>query len=100
MTLEVPQPAPARAELRVTVGALPAGSRIVVRLESGVIVGAVAPFGPDAAAKGGVYLIPLDASAIRDGKLVVRLQLEEGDGKQVRAPTQAELPKIELVSSP
>jgi hypothetical protein len=87
-------------ELRVVVGPLPERSRVVVRLHTGEVAGTITPFGPEARAAGGTYTIPLVGPAVTAERLILRLQLEDASGRPSRAPTAAEVRRIELVPIP
>src|ERR1043166_6384894 len=88
ITLAVPGPAGSikLATLQVTVGPLPPSSRIVVRSESGEVLGAIAPFGIAAARAGGTYTLPLSAELLASGKVSIVFTFEQERGKSVRAP--------------
>ena len=81
-------------ELRVITGPLPERSRVVVRLQNGEIVGAVAPYG---AAAGGSYTLTLARSAVTEGHVILRLSVELMEGR-MRAPTSSEVLRLELAS--
>jgi hypothetical protein len=98
VTLELPR-SPAAGEaicVRITVGVLPRNARIVVRLGNGEIVGTVAPYGVRPNQKAGVYTIPIPTKAAVNGKMSLRLEVEEKSAAIARAPTQAEVEDARL----
>lgn len=64
-----------KIELQITVAALPADSRVVVRTEQGEIVGVVTPFGLRPAESTATITVP--RRALIDGRLRLRLQVQE-----------------------
>jgi hypothetical protein len=102
LTLALPR-APASDEavaLRVKVGILPRGARVVVRLPSGEIVGSVSPFGVLPGRKAGASMIPLPAKAIENGKVQLIFEVEEKGRPAARPPTKKEMEAVELVFLP
>ena len=97
-TVELVLPHPAAANqavvLLVTAGVLPRGATIDVTTPNGELMGTVSPFavhgGP-----AGTYTMAVIPSAIRDGRVTVRLSLR-GGGQPTRAPTVDEVPKLSL----
>lgn len=87
-------------EVLVTLGPIPAGSRVLVRMDSGALVGVIAPFGPRANATGGTYAVPLHPSAFQRGAVTLRLELEEADGQTVRPPLSTEVTHVTVVRTP
>jgi hypothetical protein len=95
--LTVPrQPAAGEAaSLRVAAGVLPQGSRVLVRLADGELLGTIAPFGIRPGEKAGAYTIPLPERAVRGGTVTLHLTLELPDGAS-RSPTEKEIEGAEL----
>jgi hypothetical protein len=87
-------------QLRVTVGPLPADARILVLLCSGELVGAITPFGVEA--RGGVYFLPFEHAWLDQGRATLRLRVETDTprGTTVRAPSAAEVSRVEVVTVP
>lgn len=82
--------------LHVVVGPLPAHARVIVRLENGEVAGAIAPYGRAAATSGGSYDVPIPRSAVHDGSVTLRLQVEEKRGGPTRAPTDDEVRQVSI----
>jgi hypothetical protein len=101
MTLSLPR-APAADEavrLSLKVGRLPSGARVVVRTSGGEILGAVFPYGAEAARKGGTYVLAVPAGAVKDGKVSVELAVQE-KGAPPRVPTKDEVQSVAVALSP
>jgi hypothetical protein len=98
VTLDVTPPSNSEAwlTLRVTVGPLPRGARIVVRSERGDVLGAVSPFGATEARTGGTYTVPLPPELLTKRKLLLTFVLEEEHGRKVRVPTNLEVTDVKL----
>lgn len=80
--------------VEVTTGRLPRGARLVLLTETGEILGAVAPFPPGA--RGGIpRTVPIPRSAVVDGRLRLRLQVEE-PGALPRAPRPGEIERVRV----
>lgn len=79
--------------LQIQVGALAPGA--VVRLSSseGQLFGSVAPYGPARAAQSPSYLVPLPKTAVVNGRIRVRLTVEE-PGKPSREPRADEIESV------
>ena len=100
MTLTLPRAAAAGevVHLHLIAGALPRGARIVVRLPNGQVAGTATRYGGRTDQPAGEYIIPLPPEAIRNGKVKLRIDVEE-DGTE-RAPKRGEVRKVELVYVP
>ncbi|MBI1207026.1 MAG: hypothetical protein GC191_07020 [Azospirillum sp.] len=101
LALTLPRPvAPGEALwLRVKVGPLPAAAALVVRTADGRAVGAVSPFGGQARRSGGTYFLPLPADAAPSGEVRLVLTVKHDDAPP-RAPTAAEVTRVDLVTVP
>ncbi|MDC7789871.1 hypothetical protein PQJ75_14095 [Rhodoplanes sp. TEM] len=90
--LVLPRPASPGEEvwLQVKTGALPRGAAVEVATEDGTPVGSVSPFGAAAVRHGASYTIPLPAGAVRDGRLTLRVEIEQ-PGAAARAPQAGEV---------
>jgi hypothetical protein len=86
--------------VRISVGVLPRNTRIVVRLGNGEIVGTVAPYGVRPNQKAGVYTIRIPTNAAVNGKVSLRLEVEEKSAVTARAPTPAEVEDARLTFVP
>jgi len=67
-------------------------------LPDGRIAGSATPYGARAGQPAGEYVIPLPPDAIQDGKVKLRLEVEENG--TARAPKKGEVEKVELVYVP
>lgn len=87
--------------VRITVGELAKGARIVVKTGDGEVVGAVAPFGVLPGRKAGTFLVPVPLAAVKDDKVILHLEVEESPqaGKK-RAPTSTEVEAANLELMP
>jgi hypothetical protein len=101
LILELPRAAGAGEAiyLRLTVGVLPRGARLVVRLGDGEIAGTVATYGVRPNQKAGIHTIGIPARAVVDGKVSLVLDVEEKKAP-VRPPTQSEVEGATLVFRP
>ena len=86
--------------LRLKVGVLPDGAKISVGTLDGEIAGGVSPFGVPPGRKAGVYSIPVPAKAVVEGKVTLRLEVIEKDGKTRRPPARPEIEDATLAISP
>lgn len=98
VTLSVPHNVSAgdSVSVRVTVGTLPKGARIVVRSGTGEVLGSIAPFGQAANHPGVFYTIPVPSELVADRKISLGFILEEPGGKKSRVPTEAEVREVKL----
>lgn len=85
--------------LKVSAGVLPPSAKLVVRSDQGKILGTFVPFGTPPGKKAGVYKLRLNANALQDGAIVLRIELVE-PGAKPRPPTDAEWESAELVTVP
>jgi hypothetical protein len=85
--------------VRVTVGTLPKGARIVVRSGTGEVLGSIAPFGQAANRPGVFYTIPVPSELAADRKISLCFTLEEPGGEKSRVPSGAEVREIKLQST-
>ena len=76
--------------LRISAGHLPPGAEILVRTMEGDVLGGVSPFGARQRAGPATYSIPVPESAVRDGRLELRLEVLQ-PGAPTRPPTASEL---------
>jgi hypothetical protein len=100
MTLTLPRAAATgeAVHLHLVAGVLPRGARVVVRLPNGQIAGTATRYGGRTDQPAGEYIIPLPPEAIRNGKVTLRVEVEE-DGT-AREPKSGEVRKLELVYVP
>ncbi|MEM7585334.1 MAG: hypothetical protein AAF560_18235 [Acidobacteriota bacterium] len=96
LELARPPAADEAVHVRVTAGVLPDGARIVARLASGEIIGAVSPYGIRAGEKAGTYAMALPRDQGLEGPVQLNFQLDIA-GESPRAPTASELEAVELV---
>ncbi len=102
-TLTLPLPRqPAENEMlviKIWVGAISRGTKIVVRAADQEIAGTIVPFGIRPGQKAGMHTIPVPAKAVRDKKVSLRLEVLERGAKAARAPTHREIEdaKLEII---
>lgn len=101
VTLSVPHNVRAGESLsvRVTVGTLPKGARIVVRSGTGEVLGSIAPFGQAANHPGVFYTIPVPSELVAGRKISLSFTLEEPSSEKSRVPTEAEVREVKLQSA-
>jgi hypothetical protein len=85
--------------LQIQAGVLAPGSVIRVSGSDGELLGSVAPYGSARGAPSATYLVPLPKSAIVDGRIKVRLTVEQ-PGKPSRAPGADEVESVVPVYVP
>jgi hypothetical protein len=85
--------------LQVRVGALPPRASIRVDSSEGELLGSVSPYGSVRGAPSATYLVPLPKTAVVDGRLQLRLTVEE-PGKPSRAPRANEIDTVVPVYVP
>lgn len=81
VVLTVPR-APAADEalwLNVRLGVLERGARVLVLSDDGKLLGAISPFAIVPGQKAGTYTIPLPESSVREGRVAVRVVVEEAE---------------------
>lgn len=83
----------------VFIGTLPKEAEVILRTDDGEIAGAIAPFGTIPGRKAGQQAVPIPRSAVKDGKVVLRMEVHE-PGKEVRPPTASEVEGAELLLVP
>ncbi len=86
--------------VRITVGTLAKGARIIVKTTEGEVVGAVVPFGILPGRKAGSFMVPVPLAAVKDGKVSLQLEVEELTGGKTRAPTKTEVEAANLELMP
>lgn len=84
---------------RVSVGPLPRGARVILRLPTGEIAGVITPYGSQAAASGGSYTIPIPEHAAAARELAIRFEVHEAQAPP-RPPREGEIAGIELLAVP
>ena len=101
-TVELTLPRPAAHDeavwIQVRAGALEPGTEIQVRTADGVPVGSVSPFGGPRN-QGATYTIPLPRTAIRDGRVRLRLDVH-ATGTPARPPRRGEVEDVTLIYVP
>ena len=97
VTLSVPRSLASEEALsvRVTVGTLPKGARIVVRSERGEVLGSIVPFGQSTNRPNMSYTIPVPPELVSDQKVSLGFTLEEAGTKQSRVPTETEVREVQ-----
>jgi hypothetical protein len=85
--------------LRVSLGALPPGARLRISTKDGTPLGTAAPFGARQAQQPATYTIPLPKTAIVDGRVRLRLEVDE-HGAPARAPRPGEVEDVVLIYVP
>jgi hypothetical protein len=86
--------------LRLSVGVLPQGARVVVEMLDGKIAGTVSPFGIRPGRKAGVYTIPVPDKAIGGDKVTLHLKILEKGAKAARFPVKGEIERAEITFMP
>jgi hypothetical protein len=86
--------------LRLKVGMLPDGAKIVVSTLDKQIAGGVAPFGIRPGRMAGVYSIPVPGKAVIDNKVTLRLEVVVKGVKPRRPPFRTEIEEATLEFSP
>ena len=95
IVLNLPRPLGAgeTAFIEIEVGAVGRG-RIEVTTDTGRALGVVSPFGVRAGQNAGTYTLPVPATAIRDGRVAVRLTMQAR--RNDRPPTAQEVRGVKL----
>ena len=84
-------------QVEITTGQLPRGARLRLLTENGEILGGVAPFPPTA--RSTTATVPVPRSAVADGRLRLRMQVEE-PGVPPRPPRPGEVERVDLFVVP
>jgi hypothetical protein len=100
LTLPRAREADEAVAVRITVGTMAKGARIIVKTAEGEVVGAVAPFGVLPGRKAGSFMVPVPVAAVKDGKVSLQLEVEESTAGKTRAPTKAEVEATNLELMP
>jgi hypothetical protein len=98
LTLPRPPAANEAVWLSVRVGVLRRGAKVLVLSDDGAILGAISPFALRPGREAGTYTIPLPDPAVRQGRVAVRLVVEEGG--VTRPATGGEVEDVALVYVP
>lgn len=85
--------------LQIQAGALAQGAVIRVSGSDGELLGSIAPYGSARGAPSATYLVPLPKTAIVNGRIRVRLTVEQ-PGKPSRAPRAGEVQNVVPVYVP
>jgi hypothetical protein len=85
--------------LQVRAGALPRGAEIVIRAHDGSLLGTVSPVGLRGSPGATTHLVPLPTSAVIDGRVRVRIAIEQA-GAGPRAPRTSETIDVTLTYVP
>ncbi len=83
------------AWLEVEVGAIERGEEIDIVTTSGRSLGVISPFGIRPGEQAGTYTVPVPADAIADGRVSLRLSVDQY-GHAQRAPTAAEVRSVRV----
>ncbi len=86
--------------IRIWVGAISQGTKIVVRATDQEIAGTIVPFGVRPGQKAGMHTIAVPASAVNDKKVSLRLEVLEKGAKAARAPSRLEIEDAKLAFIP
>ena len=94
--LNLPRPIAAgeTAFIAVAIGAIGRAQSLDIATAEGRSLGVISPFGVRAGQDAGTYTVPIPRDAIRDGRVVLRLTIRQGD--TARAPTPEEVRGITL----
>jgi hypothetical protein len=85
---------------RITLGSLPRGARVVVRLPDGRIAGTLAPYGRTGDGKTAAQTIAIPSDATTNGKVHLQLDVQERGAASPRPATSSEVTAVELVLIP
>jgi len=96
LTLPRPPAAQEAVWLSVRVGVLQRGARVLVLSDDGTRLGAISPFAIPPGKEAGTYTIPLPQNFVRDGRVVVRLVVEERE-HATRPATGGEVEEVSEV---
>jgi len=102
LTLPLPRQ-PAENEMlviKIWVGAISRGTKIVVRATDQEIAGTIVPFGIRPGQKAGMHTIPVPAKAVGDKTVSLRLEILERGAKAPRVPTRLEIEDAKLAFIP
>lgn len=99
LTLPRPPAAQEAVWLSVRVGVLQRGARVLVLSDEGALLGAISPFAIVPGHEAGTYTIPLPENAVRQGRVAVRLVVEDNQ-HATRAPAGGEVEDVGLVYVP
>jgi hypothetical protein len=99
LTLPRPPAAQEAVWLSVRVGVLQRGARVLVLSDEGTLLGAISPFAIAPGKEAGTYTIPLPENSVRDGRVVVRLVVEDNQHAP-RPPAGGEVEDVGLVYVP
>jgi hypothetical protein len=102
LTLTLPRQ-PADNEMlviRVWVGSIGQGTKIVVRAIDQKIAGTIVPFGIRPGQKAGMHTIAVPANAVADKKVSLRFEVLEKGAKAARAATRLEIEDAKLAFLP
>jgi hypothetical protein len=102
LALTLPRQAAANEMLviRVWVGSIGQGTKIVVRATDQKIAGTIFPFGIRPGQKAGMHTIPVPANAVADKKVTLRFEVLEKGAKAARAATRLEIEDAKLAFIP
>jgi len=99
--LSLPRP-PAAGEavwLQVHAGVLPPGAEIAVATSDGMLLGTVSPVDVPRGRKAGTYTIALPKTAVVNGHVRLRLEIDE-PGRSARPPNTREVESVDLIYVP
>ncbi len=102
LTLTLPRQ-PAENEMlviKIWVGAISRGTKIVVRATDQEIAGTIVPFGIRPGQKAGMHIIPVTAKAVGDKTVSLRFEILERGARAPRVPTRLEIEDAKLAFIP
>jgi hypothetical protein len=101
MTLQLPHPLAAdeTAFIIVEIGTIGRGQEVEVTTAAGQSLGVISPFSVRAGQEAGTYPLPVPATAVRDGRVSLRLTISQF-GAPPRAPTAEEVRSVKLSVGP
>jgi hypothetical protein len=95
IVLNLPRPIGAGETAFIEVQVGPIGrAQIEVTTDTGRPLGTLSPFGARAGQDAGTFTLPVPPSALRDGRIAVRLTVRQGDSR--RPPTVQEVRGVRL----
>ena len=84
------------ASIEVQLGLLAPGREIEVTTVAGRKLGVISPYGARPGQEAGIYTVPLPADVFVDGRVTLRLLVDQPGGRAPRVPTTDEVRSVHL----
>jgi|ERR1700730_17788777 hypothetical protein len=84
------------AWLELTVGAIERGAEIVVSTAAGRLLGVISPFGIRLGQQAGTYTVPLPADVFANGRVSVRLSIDQGGHARPASATEVKSARVKI----